>query len=171
MKQIVMKIAGLAVIALASTLQANAEPKANDKKTIHQCLGKGMAEYTSVLGEPKVNDSKQKGFVRLIHTYKTEAIGHAEVHQLPEHTVPTWIHITLKTKPKTWQEACKLAGLSTEGITAKKAGSDDQVEVVLEGFKSTDGKLWAVSFDPSREALNASCDLEIMPKNMADYTK
>ena len=166
-----MKIVGLAVIALATTFHANAEPEAKEKKTILQCLGKGMAEYTSVLGEPKVNDSKQKGFVRLIHTYKTEAISHAEVHQLPEHTVPTWILITLKNKPKTWQEACKLAGLSTEGITVKKPESDDQLEVVLLGFKGADGKPWAVSFDPSREALNAPCDLELMPKNMADYTK
>jgi hypothetical protein len=168
MKSIIAKAIAATAIILASTILVEAESKVTEKKTIYQCLGKSMAEYTAVLGEPVVNDSKQKGYVRLIHTYKTEAISSLGVHQLPEYSVPVWVTITFKDTPKTWQEAFKLAGLPTEGITAKMHSTGG---AVLEGFKSMDGKLWAVEFDPTKEQLNAPCHIEIQPKNMDDYKK
>ncbi len=162
MKQIVIKIAGLTVIALTSTLQVKAEPAAT-KKTIIQCLGKDLPTYTSTFGEPKITKRKDGLGERVIHTYKTENIDALVVHQLQDNTVPTWILVTFKNQPKTWQDALKSAGISIEGVTARESGG---AETVLEGIKSSDGKPWAVSFDSSREALNAPCDLEIMPKNV-----
>lgn len=154
-------------------MHAHAEAKPTDKNSLQHCLGKRIDHYASIFGKPTVQDAKAfLPEIRWIQTFSTDSIDGLTIHYIPKkNKVPTWILVTFKEQPKTWQEAFKLAKLSTEGVTAKKPESEGQIEVVLEGLKAEDGHPWAVSFDPSKQQLNAPCHLEMMPKNESDYAQ